>query len=98
MQPTVQRGAQRDRRSGEHPSFSYSSGSSCSRSTTGANRSPCASTRSSTSCASNTSASGSPASTSSQDSGVDTVGRSRAQGVDGDRRLLLVVLAPVDQD
>ena len=54
----------------------HSEGSSCLSSTTGANRSPCSSTRRRTSAASNTSVAGS--SSSSHPSGAETVGRSRA--------------------
>ena len=65
------------------PPAPYSSGRSCSSSSTGAKRSPCCSTRSSTAPASKASGAPSPesaaASTSSQRSGVETVGRSRAR-------------------
>jgi len=61
----------------------YARGSSCTSDRTGANRSPTSSTRRRTSAVSNVSSDGSPTSrharTSSQDTGVDTVGRSRAR-------------------
>ena len=86
---------------GPWPRYS-ASGSFCSSSTTGANRSPCSATRSSTSAAVNTRSSGSrdsvTASTSSQrQRRRDRRLRQRPQRVDADRGLVARVLAPVDE-
>ena len=73
-----QRPPRRDRRPGGQP---FAAGTSCSRVSTSAKRSPCSSTRARTSAAVKTSSDSpsAPASTSSHVTGVDTVGWGRAR-------------------